>query len=230
MASLNFSQIKQAKIKEKLVVYGYLRQYQSLLPSNNSYYNIPELVYLTCIAFYRQIEYFTKHGKYIKLNNECNKASIELDGKTDTVYGNIDINGDDNCIYLWLFKVLTNRLYYFGIDSSNKNQINDSFAIKSKNKYEYYAAGFNESTVYIYSHKFVTGYKFLFNGGIKPNDEIKMELNTKTKCLKFYMNKEKESKIIINDINLDDDKTYNMAIEMASNRSVKLIDFQQIHS
>ena len=75
--SLDFEQIKQATKKEKLIISGYIRRCKSMLPKNNSYYNIPELVYFICIAFYRDIEYFTKYGDDVKINDKRNKASIK---------------------------------------------------------------------------------------------------------------------------------------------------------
>ena len=94
----NFADIKKVKPKIRNTVSGYIRKCQHvLLPKNNPYYNIPSLIYFICIAYYNQREYFTKHGKNITLNKECNTISSDS-FISNTAYGNIDIINDGQCI------------------------------------------------------------------------------------------------------------------------------------
>ena len=70
--SLNFEQTKHINPKIKNLVFGFIRNVQPLLPQNNVYYNIPEIVFHGTLLFYNPMDEWDK--KYV--------------GKGDTLKGN----------------------------------------------------------------------------------------------------------------------------------------------
>ena len=61
--NLDFERIKHIHPSTKLIVEGYLRESQLLLPSDNPYYIIPELIHFICLCFYDIFEYFNSITK-----------------------------------------------------------------------------------------------------------------------------------------------------------------------
>ena len=213
---INFEQLKRAKGKDKTAVFGYVRKCQYSLPQNSSYYNIPQLIYFICYAFYTKTEYFTKYGKHIKLNDEQDTVS-NIYSSASTAYGNININGNDdgNIIYLWTLKILSLSTNYpvivIGIDSSNKMYINERF-VTTSNKHLFYVfvfLDFGIGEITKKENKSVTTY--ICNLKIKKNDIIKMELHCFNKTLKCWVN-DQIIDATINDIDFRKNNVYNMAI------------------
>ena len=57
----NFKLLKRVPQSQKCLITGYLREYESILLSdndNNPYYNIPQLSILLTLSYYAVIEYF----------------------------------------------------------------------------------------------------------------------------------------------------------------------------
>ena len=50
--SLNFEEIKLIDQKTRNIVFGFIRNSQSLLPKSQTYYNIPPIVYHCCLLFF----------------------------------------------------------------------------------------------------------------------------------------------------------------------------------
>ena len=223
MATLDFEIIKSIPQSIKDIIFGYLRNNQQILfkSKNNPYYNIPQLVAFIILSFYQNVEYFSEHGQSIKLNKKTNTISHE--GKEyGTAYGNININGEINALYIWTIKILLDRkCIYIGLDSSNKKFINDDFSDYATNNNDFYA--FCDG--YIYNQQILEDeYSEL---SVKNNDIIKMELNTKDKTLKYYIN-DKDQGIAFKNIAFKN-KIFNLAIGFLSRstESVQLIDFIQ---
>ena len=222
--SMNFDETKKATNREKIIVNGYIKKCQYLLPSNEPYYNIPQLIYFTVIAFYHKCEYFTKHGDKIEINDKYDTATNKT-STYNTVYGNIDINGNESIIYVWKIKIILVDLIIFGIDSSNKKHLNNRFSANYtsgwiKNEFEFYGCGFSIDCIWSYT-KEIDDQECDY--GIKKGDIITMELNLRNKTLKWYIN-DQYINFILTKINFDN-KKYNMAIELR-NSSVQLIDYQ----
>ena len=60
----------QADDKTKSLVHGYIRQ----IPNKLKELNIPIMINCHCISYYFVMEYFTKHGNNIKVNEYGNIA------------------------------------------------------------------------------------------------------------------------------------------------------------
>ena len=73
--SANFEKIKNIKQRDKDIVNGFIKKCELLLPKNNSYYNIAQLIHYLISLYYVSQEYFTKHGYNMSLNNECNMVT-----------------------------------------------------------------------------------------------------------------------------------------------------------
>ena len=52
MSSVSFERVKFMNQRNKDIVFGYMRNCQSLLPNHNSYYNVNKMIkYLCCLYF-----------------------------------------------------------------------------------------------------------------------------------------------------------------------------------
>ena len=235
--AINFKKLKIAKGKNKSVVFGYIRNCQSLLPQNNSHYNISKLIYFICYAFCRKTEYFTKHGKNMKLNDKYDTLS-NINSSESTAYGNIDIdcNNDKNIVYLWTLKVVSfstiQPVLIIGIDSSKRMHINQRFTALT-NKHSYHALVFFDFGIGKITKKMkndnnpITAY--VSSTTIKKNDIIKMELNCCSKKLKFWYNDQMLDNSII-DIDVGNDNVYHMAISSFNQEnSIQIISFTYHH-
>ena len=197
---LNLSKVDQGTID---IVSGYIKICQTLLPNDNSFYNIPSLVECICIEYYWVYEHFTKHGQYFSLNDERNVATHK-GFHDDTVYGNIKIDNKP-ILYEWIFKIVEDGSIYIGIDSSNKAFCDSDFSERDKNKNDFYSYGYVGKKL---SHLKGEYYGSYFN----PGDVIRMILNVQNQTLEYFVN-DKSQGIAYKNISFDD-KTYHMAIFM----------------
>ena len=212
----------------KDIVFGYIRQCEiNLLPNNNTFFNISSLIKFICIIYYWRQEYFTSHGSCSKLNDEKDIVT-NTEYKTNTVYGNININNKISCIYLWTFKIInwwipTGQIF-IGIDSSNKKFIEKNFTSHYNHKNPVYYAFDSDG------YKISTDDQWADNEygkQCKSGDIVKMEVNILNKTITFYIN-DKCYGIAYKNIDFEN-KTYNMAVSMhGSTDSVQLIAFQHI--
>ena len=62
---VNFEELKTIPIRVQYSVSGYIRRCQILLPTDNPYYNIPELINFIVLLFYNDIERFTINNSNI---------------------------------------------------------------------------------------------------------------------------------------------------------------------
>ena len=100
--------------------------------------------------------------------------------------------------------------------------INKSF-VHLFNGYDFYAFCSQQYGLYKFSNMY--GHANVnCKHKIKSNDKLKIELNTKNKTLKLYIN-HKDLNIIFNDINFSNHKIYNIAEALTKATSIKLIDF-----
>ena len=102
-----FEKIKNVDERQKNIVNGYIREYQSLLQTdNNLYNNIPQLIWVICLSYYalnKQI--------LILEDVELKNKSIEL------------VTGNDNDFIKFLIKILRSKLKdrIWGKCDPNKN-------------------------------------------------------------------------------------------------------------
>ena len=220
----SFLETKKCDKRTRSIVYEYIRRCQLLLPQNNPYYNIAELIKHLCISYYFTREYFTKHGNNITLNDKQNIA--KKSGKHyDTVYGNIDIDGSSPMRYIWTFKII--QIEYemdIGIDASNKLYCNTWFHNKDKNKSHFYALAEDGRRSAHNTPLYDEHCDENFANGVI----IKMELNVPLATLAFFIDNKYQG-VAFKDIDFRN-KVFNMAIFMGMpDDEIELIDFEQIY-
>ena len=72
----NFAKISTFDDRIKKIVFGFIRNSQKLLPKNNQYYNIPDLVIQICLLYYLINDKFDK---------KCIGNQMFLDEKNETI-------------------------------------------------------------------------------------------------------------------------------------------------
>ena len=152
---------------------------------------------------------------------------IGKENKRGTAYGNIVIDCSIPSLYEWTINIIkcSNEWEYkiiFGIDSSNKQFINDNFCDSSKNKSNFY--GYDTEGDIANCDDDPDLYDFVATK-YKPGegDTIKLSLNTQKKQLILFKNG-KEAYTKIKSINIE--TKYYFAISMAKyDHQVKLIHF-----
>lgn len=114
--ALDLKSLRSVPQKQKDLIAGYLREYQSVLlkaNDNNPYYNIPELLTFLTLSYYVFTDYFDIIStKKVKLSNQdCSVTKIN-DGTWDnTVYGRQEIDPiNDKRDYKWSIKIEKMRL------------------------------------------------------------------------------------------------------------------------
>ena len=109
-----------------------------------------------------------------------------------------------------------------GIDSSRKSYTDSNFAVQHNNKSSFYGLCCLDLGTGKVSKK--DGTKYVCDIKIKPNDVIKMRLNTCNKTLKFWINDE-EINVDINNIDFRN-KIYNMAFSSYDKQNtIEIINF-----
>ena len=142
--------IKQSDIniipqRDRDIVFSFVRDAQNILPfEENSYYNIPPLIVHMILIFFHIGEMFDKNAcsDNILMNDDCDEieSTEGLQQATGTVYGAFEIHGRYKCKYEWIFEIIDHKnVIGIGIDSSNKEYINDVFHDNKRNKHSFYA-------------------------------------------------------------------------------------------
>ena len=218
-----FEKVNTDKIdpNTKNLVHGYARNIQKSMDQI-----IPEAMIFIILSFYYLSEYFKEFEPDLyehTINNRTIK-SIKHDSTNGTVYGAVSVSLSDHiqkCI--WKFKIITNRMNYIYIGICSTYQTKGIF---------YYSRG-KESNAYCLQ---LDGYKWTdsdpdeytvqpFNEG----DIISMELNLDLKHL-IYAKNGNGLGIAYNNINLDDNVTYKMAVIMRDKGDeIELTDFECVY-
>ena len=209
------------------VIFDYIRQVERI----NLFCNVPIIIQFICLLYYYIPEFFTKYNESrIKLDDSKKIMSYYwyIDTTTtspNTVYGNIQINNNYHSKYIWTIKILScnEDPILIGIDSSNKEYINNNFS---------------------FAHVDVTHYAFRISNGqcllsskddisvycdyqIKNGDIIQMELNSKDKNLKLNIN-DIDKGIAFNKIDLNVKNIYFAICIRSNSQSVELFKFERI--
>ena len=137
------NKFKSVTQRERDLITGYFRQIQTMIGSENPYYNAPELLVYLTILFHYVFEYFTKCGSAIKFDDDKYTITTMKHGEHkdwSSAYGNIIIDGSLDCRYKWEFDIIAtgpDKQYKYGIttigiDSSNK-KFAESYLVKYSN-------------------------------------------------------------------------------------------------
>ena len=232
MAAFHRDKINSIQERNKKICFGYIHETQQQLPSNNSYYNIPDLIVFLCILYYSNPECFTVYGNDITITDEWSAKNHAKTDSYNTAYGNVQIDGNKHILYEWTFKIYFQSIKFtmvIGIDSSNKYFKNSKYTV-SINKYPHYS----NCNGTISSNKQCDNVEEFFRRLLyeqnrwKIGDIIKMEINTKNKTIKYKHN-DKDLGIAYKNIDFTNNKIYNLAIFLyAEKAAVQLLNFSCI--
>ena len=100
----DLQRFKKINIRHKRAVYGYIREIQSMFPSDISYFNIPDLIKQTCTLFYALIHEWDT--KYISSSMEFIKESNSIKHKVHHKSGCSYLKDTfDSGVHHWKFKI-----------------------------------------------------------------------------------------------------------------------------
>eukprot|EP01084_Bolivina_argentea_P021819 40559_1 len=126
--SFDFEQIKRIQPSIKYSVYGFIRREQILLPSNNPYFTIPELVHFMIIFYYYDPECFAINDS--KIFNYENK---EFESGYVT-FGKLKVERKLMKEFKWIIEIDEHYQGVFGIFDDTNNESNN-FTKKSPLQY-----------------------------------------------------------------------------------------------
>ena len=138
-------------------VFGYIRRIEESKDTK-----VPKEIKRLCISFYSPIDYFTKHGRGIRITKPLRNIATSR-GKSHMVYGHEKINLNDKSIqeYKWTFRIRQDYPemggFHIGIDSSNKYWLNGIYADNEIPIYLFSSTGGAFGGPYGHNHRPSTG-------------------------------------------------------------------------
>ena len=194
----------------------------NVLPSNDPYYNVPDLINFIILYYYHCVEKLRSESDTVEISEE-NTISKLRDGDSN-IFGSVEIKGDDNCLYSWTIKIICNRAFiYIGIiDGSIELKIpSDKLFIQlSDHNGKYYGSA--GDLMYSHNEK-VRAHCRIW----KDSQIIKMELNTTQNTLTYFVG-DNDTATGFDNIDFANDSVYHLAIACyAQHESLQLISFKQ---
>ena len=182
---INIAEIKKIDTRTKHLLYGFIHNTQTLLPTNNAYYNIPDLIVHLCLMFYYIKEcwdpiWCIDIGNFIVNKNEITKKK-SLMGYKSAFLSQIVSKG----IHHWRFKIIIRgggNNIDIGICKTSK--------VNSENANAYFTKTPGDGYAYICTQGSLNGY-----GKQKPllplckqNDIIDMFVDLNTYQISYAIN------------------------------------------
>ena len=118
--NVQFERIKSLDEKTKFAVYGFIRISQSLLPSDDPYFNISELIIFIIVAYYAENEVFEiNNQRYFEYITKEHRNVFHIYGKI-----RVERNSKHNSIFKWVIKTSESFEGRYGIlNDDNKQEI-----------------------------------------------------------------------------------------------------------
>ena len=92
--------------RTQLIIFGFVRESQKILPCNTSFYTIPSLIIHIILSFYFEADYFDKFASNIEITEDGKKMRVKSANGWVNVYGKIEIDSmSDICCY-WKIKII----------------------------------------------------------------------------------------------------------------------------
>ena len=230
MGEFNLSHLKNFDEALVLCVSGYTRECKHrLLPNDNPYYNIPDLINFIILYYYHHAEKLRSTSDNVKiLQNKSIITVLQMQKGDSNIFGSVDIKGNGDYIYSWSFKIIyhKNCICIGIIDAFCENKIpSNKLFVENAVKYvKFYAA----SGDFIYSHNKREN-QCAYGEIWTDNNIVKMELNTKEMTLRYFKNDQNQG-IAFNSIDFSNDTIYHLAISCYHEiEALQLIDFTQKH-
>ena len=241
--SFNFDRIKDVDGYIKNVVNGYIHASQSLLPhEQNAYYIIPPLIYYLVIGYYHNPEYFALFPESITINDDKNKAIHNPQTISGiSIFGNMKISKNMHSNkFIWTIKISgpsSGLAIAIGIDADSSKNVEKLFDCNKNADGPFYAYeselfyGSRQTNLNYYTPKEQSISHAEYGVSYAADNEdhtLKMELNTKNKTLRYYVNGQDQG-VAINDVMLDNNEEYTLAISADFNVTVQLLQFEQMY-
>eukprot|EP01084_Bolivina_argentea_P163123 283826_1 len=231
MNQCNFEWLRTIPQNTINCVFGYIHEAQRLLPSDAPYYNIPELVAYICLDYYFAREMFDTHGKYFKLNEQKDIATmIKQPSLFNNVFGMICTDPKLDCIYLWNIKFTgeccNTGTFGVGFNCSEHVKLYHDIDACYMDQSQHCIAFWNIEGAIEGPNDCFTENTML---GFNEEDIITVEMNTKDKLLKFHTNGKDHGIVKFKDdeYQIDWTRKYQLAVSMWRKGSVELISFQR---
>ena len=201
--------------KAELIVSGFVREIQEMLPKNDNFFMIPREITNECIKYYLIREYFATLCKWTKTSDrETTIVRTNTGGtySTGINFGAVSIPSTEPIIYRWYIKINHGGPKYakiiIGISSdpitnivNNRQNVFDSYY---SNRSNYGWNGFSGS-------KYGDGGYSSYADTFGDDDMICMELNLRNKRLRYSVN-EQDQGIAFYDIKTGDHIFYRLAV------------------
>ena len=201
---------KKIDLRSKLIVNGFIRESQKLLPfEENVYYNLNELIIQICLIYYAINEYWDLISSDFITNKDKSELKRQVGGNwNNTNYGKTIIPSIGNFIYEWYLKIgsLEYGYAFIGICDSKYNVLEDSAEWAVIPRYLWDGnTGFMEDGKA--ASKSVEGLKYM------TGDIISIRLNTKEGTVEFYKALEDKEKKLSGqmDVEQGQDLSYRLA-------------------
>ena len=231
--SLNFEALNKISPSQRDLVFGYLREYESILnqdDENNPFYTIPDLIIYITLSYY-MFEYFKLYPEIIKAPDDhrtvtrCENSNIWH----NVCYSATEINpAKDKCSYQWIVKIESMKdclLIGFGSDYETPNVIS-----LHDTQSAYYLLHPYSGRVDGTGNKQVDAREYMEYGSVKSGDTICLEFSCygDKSYIKYYVNDvDKGVAFSADEINMDNNITYRMAVSLCdAGDSVTITDLK----
>ena len=203
-----------AEDKHRLLVFGYIRNYQN---SINTSKIIPVPIIHICLSYLYCIgQYFHQISELVKLSNDNHTITKIKDHWNNSSYGDVKIHSQSNSIYEWEVKIDKIDNGGIGISSSDKTE-NIFWWHENTVCYGYFAINGNK----------VSGYNQYKKYGkpIHSNDIVSVKLDLKNQQISFSLNYEDQG-IAYDNIIKKDNLYYRLVVTLSGKEDqVTIIKF-----
>lgn len=222
MAAFDKDNVPKVDVRTELAAFGFVNQIQKSLPTTNAYFNIPSAIILYVAAYFGNIEEFEirGRGKFV-ISDDKRTATVTGGESWSSAYGAIQIPSNSNIHCLWKIK-LSKLDNAFFVAIASKRDTTQDFQYNSNDPF-YCLYG---NTSILESRQLGTDGPFT-DIGAKTNDIITMELNLKTRKIKWMINDQPcgTRSILENDANV----SFYLAVSaFTCNDSLTIMEFKYL--
>ena len=210
--------LKKIDAESKLIVDGFIRESQKLLPfEDNPYYNLNELIVHLCLMYYVMNEYWDILAAGFETEQDGTVLKrTPNEGWENANYGKKIVPSMGKYVYEWYFKI--NRLdygyAYIGICDSKCDDIEEGIRWLDVDRYVYY--GYRGIiTGYANNKPHLDGLKYA------TENMVLMRLNTKMGTIEFYQSENEDAEMQLSgkmDILQEEELSYRMAVTVYNNK------------
>ena len=224
MSSLPLAKkIKPISQSEKDLVIGYTKESSKLSLS----YPFPIALSYLCLIYYFEYDYFHECDRGLRINDK--KDTVKVIGRKDQwiskrAFGKIVIQTKIPMIYSWKFKLIDDNYSVPAIFISTRNGASSADIKNQYDTYELWRSGHITSWLTRHESQIYERYCNPW----QQADVITMEVNTKEKHIKYFIN-DKDYGVAFKDIDFNDNEfKMGVHVEMrGTDYKIKLIEFSK---